>query len=315
MVSFLQINLRKSYQANLLAGQAMEKINKTVSLITEPHTVYNKLHGYPGGTQCIYDSSIPTNSPGPRAAIVHSKDLIITSLQHWCNRDCAVGLINLNGQKTILASIYLDINLPVRQEWLEKLLRMAEVKSYPVIIGMDSNAHSSLFGPDTNQRGEELENLILEHTLKVENQGDIPTFEARRGAAIAQTSIDVTLTRGLNRSVDEWHVNRDYNASDHNNIHFKINADPDSKVKIRPWSKTDWKVFSDHLRKADYKTPLTMSMKKLDKIVTHMYKLIDDALDVACPKIKVSNTTKSGHWATDEHAKQKQSVSKLYKRA
>ena len=180
---------------------------------------------------------------------------------------------------------------------------------------MDSNAHSSLYGPDNNARGDELEDFILAHSLAVENVGDTPTFETRRGPCNIATHIDVTLTRDLHFQLDGWRVCQDYNASDHNTIHFEApQPDPQAR-RIRPWSKADWPTFTQILREADYAVPLRMSMKKLDKLVTKLYAILNKAIDLACPEIEVRDQITSNHWATDKHDTEKKRVSKLYKAA
>ena len=68
----------------------------------------------------------------------------------WCTRDCAVALVKIQGKQTLVASIYLDIKLPVVQTWLKNLMSMASKKKLPMLVAMDSNAHSSLFGPTNN---------------------------------------------------------------------------------------------------------------------------------------------------------------------
>ena len=59
------------------------------------------------------------------------------------------------------------------------------------MIGIDCNAHSSLWGStDVNKRGEELEELILEKNLTVANCGNVCMFETVR----AKTIVDITVT-------------------------------------------------------------------------------------------------------------------------
>ena len=55
-----------------------------------------------------------------------------------------------------------------------------------------------------------------------------------------------------------------------------------------------------------------MSMKKLDKLTKHLYALLQEALDRACPEISITPTIKHSHWATDQHARWKAEVSALY---
>ena len=281
-MSFSQINLHKAALATDMAGRELEGKKSSILLVTEPYTNKNKMVGLPTGAKVIYDRN---SKLAVRAGIVATPDLNIASMESWCTRDCAVALIKIGGKQTLLISLYLDITLEVQPEWLIRLLKMAMGRKYPVIIGADSNAHSTLFGNDCNKRGEQLEDLILRFGLRVENKGEAPTFEVRRGDRIVQTSIDVTLTHGLRVDVRDWHVDRGYNASDHNTIRFKVMLDKSEPESIRPWGKADWTAFKTEL-KTDYAIPDAMSMKKLDRLVDRMYAALDKAMDKACPKIK-----------------------------
>ena len=315
MLSFSQINLHKSEQATLLLGQDLEEKQQVISLISEPHTVANKITGMPRGTTIAYDRSIPHSQPGPRTGIVASNDLRLNPMDNLCTRDCTVAVVKIHGTHTLLASIYLDIKKPVVPQWLEQLVDIADRKKMPMILGIDSNAHSTFFGPDSNARGDELEDFILKHGMKVVNTGDDPTFEIRRGNNLIQTHIDVTLTRDVRHEVNNWRVDRSYNGSDHNTIRFEITTNPSPKTTIRPWSKADWATFSDYLKRADYRVPQAMSMKKLDKLISRIYKVLREALDRACPEITIQQTVHKGNWATDKHAKEKSKVSALYAQA
>ena len=315
MLKFIQINLHKSQQATVLLGQDMEGQSQIISFVTEPHTIHNKITGMPKGTITIAHTTNNQNNNGPRAGIVADRGLWINGLDKWCNRDCAVAMAHLHGRQVILASIYLDINEPVNPPWLEAIMAMADSKGLPVMLAVDSNAHSSLYGPDNNARGDTFEDFILEHGLEVLNTGNTPTFETRRGNGMAQTHIDVTLSRGMHFPISNWRVDRSYNGSDHNTIRFEAAATPQDAIKTRPWSKADWQVFDDTLRHADYRIPVGMSMKKLDKLTKRMYDLLQEALDRACPEVTTKPIIKRGFWATDSHDKDKTKVSNLYKRA
>lgn len=128
----------------------------------------------------------------------------------------------------------MDINLPVAQGWLTGLLDFAHSKQYALVIGVDTNSHSTLFGPTNNTRGNDLEDVILTHGLAVENRGTTPTFEIMRGNKMVRTHIDATLSRDLPVPVTDWRVDRNYNASDHNTITFTIPGEVTHKQKIAP---------------------------------------------------------------------------------
>ena len=86
-------------------------------------------------------------------------------MESYCTRDCAVALAKLHGKQTILMSVYMDINKPVVSAALERALDMVNSKNLPLIMGIDSNAHSCLYGPDSNARGDQVEDMIITYGL------------------------------------------------------------------------------------------------------------------------------------------------------
>ena len=85
----------------------------------------------------------------------------------------------------------------------------AKDEDYAILIGMDSNCHSTIFGLET-KRGEALEDFIAQNHLIVENIGTTPTFNTKWGTSI----IYITLTSNLAVTVKNWEVKLDYNGSD-----------------------------------------------------------------------------------------------------
>ena len=284
-------------------------------MVTEPHTVAGKITGMPAGTKIIAYKTTDRNQPGPRAGIIASRDLKVNTMESWCNRDCAVGIFKMQGKQVVLVSAYLDIKEPAVPDWLETLMDMLQTRKLPVILSIDSNAHSSLYGPDNNSRGDEFEDFILKHGLEVHNQGSVPTYQTQRGDKLIQTHIDVTLSRDLHFRIDNWRVDQTYNASDHNNIYFETVPNITDKIRVRPWSKANWTLFTEKLSTADYKIPSSMNMKKLDRLTSHVYKILNQALDEACPEITVSESVKTNTWATEKHEKAKEKVTALYDKA
>ena len=314
MLGFTQLNLHKASLASTLAGREMEGQTQRILMLTEPYTVASKIVGFPNNVKIIYDRSLPVTTP-PRAAVLTSPDIRAQSLDAWCSRDCAVALARVQGKQTALVSIYRDITAPVIDEKLEKLLDMLNHRNLPTIICMDSNAHSALYGPTNNSRGDLLEDFIIAQGLTVENMGDTPTFEVKRGEKLIQTHVDVTLSRNIHFELSHWRVDRAYNASDHNTIRFEVESSVGAPRKVRPWGTADWKLFNETLRRSSFSVPEQMSMKKLDKLVERFYAEIMAALDQACPVITVTESVRQSTWSTDKHTREKERISKLYARA
>ena len=46
-------------------------------------------------------------------------------------------------------------------------------------------------------------------------------------------------------------------------------------------------------------------MKKLDKLVEQIYRILDRTMDKACPLVSMSTEVGKSHWATEKHDKKK----------
>ena len=150
---------------------------------------------------------------------------------------------NIDNSRVLVCSGYLDIAKPVVQDWLSKVVKYAEDKDSELLIGVDTNCHSNLFGDETNKRGYDLEEFIIENGLAVENTGTIPTFETIRANRRMATCIDATLTRDLGDKISNWKVDQTYNGSDHNTITFEIETSEKRRLK----AETGKKGIGEHL--------------------------------------------------------------------
>ena len=279
-LGFLQLNMHRA--ATAAANLQLRVVPKpTFCMITEPCTYKNKVSQTPLNHVCVPQNALAER---PRAAMFLPRDAQFVHLEHLSNADCAVVLLNTARGKVILASIYLDYNKQVVQEWLTKLMRYVDSKKFPTLLAFDSNAHSELYGPDTNDRGKTFEEFILHNALNIENRGDTPTFHAfRRGEAI-ESFIDVTATKYM-IPLSNWRVeDNEFNGSDHHTISWSIQMAMDKGRMIRPWSKAQWSVFTEHIRDYEFQLPETMNARKIDKLLKRWYKVINEGLDKACPK-------------------------------
>ena len=302
--SAIQVNLRKAFLANTLLNEQLGQ-SDVIAFLTEPYVAYDKLVAMPKGYLKVPSYAI---DEGPRAALVIPLILKPIALDHLGNRDCAVALLQLNGSRFLIASAYMDINLPMIPDWLENLVRFSDENNYPLLLCLDSNAHSELYGVDSNNRGEIFEEFILLHGFVVENVGNVPTFQTMR----AQSHIDVTLSRGV--SVSNWRVSEAYNASDHNSIYFSVHADSEHPRLVRPWHSANWDLFYKSLD-LKYNLPGRINRKKLDRLVDYMYRCVENALDRACPVTTSQTKIRSNIWFTDSLFKAQLKVRSQYKRA
>ena len=201
-MKFKQLNLRKSFAATNLFISRLDPLS--VGLLTEPYHYRNRISKV-GPNFDIFPET--TLVDPPRAAILVPKLLQATFLPQISNPDVAV--VYFKQFNLLVASGYCDINLPMIQDWLLGIIEYASEKKCKLLIGIDSNAHSELYGQETNPRGELLEEFIFNHNLEIENRGNVPTFSTIRRGMEVTSFIDVTLSRGA--EVVDWCVDESFN--------------------------------------------------------------------------------------------------------
>ena len=297
----------------LAAAELQRKVgeikSECVCLVQEPSIYKSKFQNKPIGMR-VFPSKFVTENP--RAAIFAAPGLKFFELPELEDRDTTVCITKVKGRNIIVASVYLDYNnKDVVTEKLKQVSDFAEENNFPLLLGMDSNCHSTMFGTETNSRGSKLEEFIIENGFKIENIGTTPTFRSSR----YETCIDVTLSRDLHQTIKNWRVSDEFNASDHEYILFNIDVGMIEVPEHRNWEKADWVMFEKELAEATFFRPEKMTDCKLDKLVNKLYYVLNAAIDRACPKNKAIRRDPLNEWFTEEIDKQRLKVSGLYKRA
>ena len=253
-IKVLQVNLNKSNAAQLELSIPLRKERDFICLITEPATIRNRLAGIPKSYNVIPEA----RENSPRAAIYTSKTVQIHKIASLRHRDLAVDIIKIGGCSTAIISAYMDIkNIPI-PEHLVKAIEYCKCKGYGILLGVDTNSHSKLWGNETNQRGKKWEQFIEDEELVVHNTGRIPTFESK----IGKSCIDITCSFRLPTRISDWRVLRSYNGTDHNSIHYTLEQ---AKIMIpacRLYKKANWDTFKEVLRTADISIPSKMTEAK-----------------------------------------------------
>ena len=214
-ILFWQINLQKSMKAiqELAFRLAHLKSRQPfVILIQEPY-LYKGSIPYLRQYGSLYHS---LDSKGCRTSI-----LVSPHLTAWCDNefltcDICACTITTNNRTLYVVSAYHDINKPTIMAELDRLYRSK--RAHPIILGCDTNAHSTTWGCElNNRRGDEFEEFIAREALMVENVGNTPTFLTRN----AQSIIDVTLTNmHASHRIFNWHVNTSPSCSDHRYVEY-----------------------------------------------------------------------------------------------
>ncbi len=162
-----------------------------------------------------------------RAAVLVNQGIHYWALDQFTHRDSSAVCVKLYDKKTkqyksvYLASIYLDIKFDTITNNLKNLVEYCSQKGVPLIAGIDSNAHNTVWGsPENNTRGEELEEFLLENSLFLMNRGGKPTFVTD----YSKTHIDLTIAnrQAVDIGIDNWEVLERMTGSDHKYISFRM---------------------------------------------------------------------------------------------
>ena len=196
-----------------------------------------------------------------RTAIAVPNDLCAWAVTELSDEDTTVIMLENTDKETILiTSSYLDITLDsVISDTLQKVLDFSRVKNIPILIGCDSNSHSTLWGCDSNNaRGDIVEEWILHNELSIINSGNVKTFVSTRGSSI----IDLTLASPcLLTQIKGWYVEEKYQFSDHRKIVFHLDFCTSKELWSQDLKKADWTKFRMILKTLPkLNAPLTWKM-------------------------------------------------------
>ena len=300
----IQANLHHCRAAtDLLVQDMLQSRSQVVALVQEPYINADGIpSGIPGGLDCYYQA------PGCRAAIL-GKDCNLLLCPRYSGRDIVTCQITMSSQRELyIVSVYADIQLPHLPEELDQLL--GERGDCDIIISMDANAHSPMWGSlASNSRGDMMEEYIFQHNLVICNRGSVPTFVARGSATI----VDVTLcSRSMIDDIKGWKVDKRDQMSDHRRISFGLNMEPPTRAPIWVTKRADWPRFSDLMRKKSelfqphkYWTPVT-----LDREVKILHEDLRDCMSKVCPKTLVRRKRRNPWWS-DELSLQRREVRHL----
>jgi ribonuclease HI len=247
----------------------------------------------------------------PRSCIRTKTGLNPWPVSEFMNRDICTVAIKIKGRLTYVCSMYLDITFPAKNPKLVDLIDKCEREGIALLVGMDSNAHSVLWGCSvSNARGEALEDLIAEKNLRVVNSGNTSTFKTSK----AESIIDVMLVNKHfdgNLSIRDWNVASDTPSfSDHRYIEFSMGEYVPEERSYRNLRKADWATFRESLLVT--KLPnISPDGSNLDECADSFESMVKVALDAACP-LKTSTPVKPNSWWNESLEKQRKVLRRLF---
>ena len=303
-IPILQCNLNKAHGAQVELLNKINKLKSYIALITEPYCYKYKLSIPPKKSLII-----PNKKTGqPRAAIFCSNNLLMTELTSLNHRDMAVGLIKLDNKDIMIISLYCDIKEDAVPEFLKTALDYGEKRGYSILMGANTNAHSKMWGHETNNRGAKFENLIQDYDLQLHNVGWEFTFECKTGRSV----IDIALSRNLKLKIEDWKVCKTYNHSDHNTVRYNIKTDIIEIKPHRQYDTADWDSFKAALQQYDLQTPKIINQEKLERMVNKLNKCIATELDKICPILPTKIINRNNPWWTEQLNQMRKELFSLY---
>ena len=160
-ISILQINLNKAGAAQRELTLELKRENAFIALVTEPFCLRQKLSGIPK-----HYNTIPVERGGhPRCAIFSSPTIKLHEVTQFRSRDLVVGISNISGKKIAFISAYMDIKNVAISANLKEAIKYCKEKGYIILLGADTNSHSTRWGNEDNQRGRKWNEFIEDESL------------------------------------------------------------------------------------------------------------------------------------------------------
>jgi ribonuclease HI len=295
-----QLNLAKSQiaMANLAKCLVDWSCSPLLVFLQEPWTpaTSGRIGSMPRGTQIF-------SAHKPRAAILATPDLKLWPMPDFTSQD-VVAVIWKTGYarypEIIVVSVYADINKDAVPMELINITKYCGDNNLPLVLGADTNAHSSCWGcSENNSRGDEYELFIASNNLSILNVGSLPTFQTTRASSIIDVSF---VTYDLYDLVQEWRVSEEDFLSDHKCIEFEMNLKQPNLEPVRNWQRTDWPKFESCVlsKGTKWEPPTLWSRATLDKEVelfsTEVYTALEESTPTFIPRQRLR---KNAWWNAD----------------
>ena len=311
-----QINLQHCKAASAELSRRFSLNQFDIGLIQEPYIFKDKVKGLDLG-DIVY---FPSGSK-PRTCIYIKRNIKYSTLPQFCTGDettIKVFLRDASGCEfeVILCSAYCPFDSasdPPSRSLIE-LTNFAKSTNKHLIIACDSNAHNVVWGSsDTNTRGIQIFDYILEENLTILNKGNEPTFIN----SVRSEVLDLTLaTPFITSKIRNWSVLSEPTLSDHRCIEFSLTSIPAIKVKFRNPRKTDWTKYKKQLSKnlLDLKQIKIEDERSFNFYAQNFKVAIIAAFKSSCKeRTKMSN--RPVPWFTDRLREQRKFVRRLWNRS
>lgn len=299
---FIQLNM---HHARLPTYELFPSIaDNMLACIQEPWIVKGHPKGLLQHVRAIYASD-------PKAAIICHKDMNIVPLPHLTTPLMATGMLhttqgNRTLPKILISSWYWPPQMPMPTEFGTLVDHLRTMGTAFIILG-DVNAHSTWWGhADTDNRGRELEEIIMALRATILNKGNVQTFQGARGSS----AIDISLVSSdVATLAPQWQCGRRVSHSDHLRIDIYLRLEVQvCRRSLRDINKTDWPRFG-HLVEAGIKleNPTRWTAAMVDSQANLFNRTVRLAWEEATP-LRMAAVTRHYTWWTDELQAKKKEV-------
>ena len=200
-------------------------------LAQEPWTYATKIRSKLQGWNLFQDIE---KGNRPQECIYVTPDLCCSVIPVFSNEDIVALRVNnvcRSGDSFVFLSAYMSAEEPAPPNLLRSLLVFAKNEQIPTIVGIDANAHHTIWGSSNinNPQGEDLLAYCASTDLNFGNVNSKPTFRTKTREEV----LDLTL---VNRCawdrVVGWHVSNVPSFSDHMYIGFQVKSRIQKQAKM-----------------------------------------------------------------------------------
>ncbi len=145
-VKCFQLNMHHAKAATDNLRVVISEVKSSyIAFLQEPYIKHGRLVGF--GNQGTTVMHCPIPKEPNRAALNLSRDLQAWPLTHIMSRDIAAALVDINGKKFIIASVYMPFDSADHPTTgVNKLVKYSEDNQLNIIICADANSHHALWG-------------------------------------------------------------------------------------------------------------------------------------------------------------------------
>lgn len=289
-IRIAQLNAKGSMIVLHEARKLVEELKIDILCLQEPYTRRGKILGMPITSQIILTGGNPQ-----AATIVYNKNITVTKLSQFCDSHTVCIEISTPSGTWALVNMYFQYSDPILP-FLNKIREIDTVLgNISTIYVADANAKSPLWNSRiTDEKGEELEELIFEKQLNVENKpNNPPTYRNQAGSG---TNIDVTLSnRPATNNIKNWRVGQNLTSSDHNLIYFEVTKEQNTvyteTVNKRHFNikRANWEKLRERMQLPEEVQPGDNVDKKAHEITSAIQNAMRSAIPLLPLEIKVHN--------------------------